>query len=160
MHGYESSISGDAVEGYVVTNRHVPERVEVSGRKIWRDASNQSLRPDCITIRLLANERGIAKVVVTAEDDWQWTFTDLPKYENGKQIVYSISEDKVEGYTTTIDGYNVINTSEWEDLTGLPAGTIPQTGDEMPVGALTALAAAAAAGLAALLALRKRRSGK
>ena len=160
VHGYESSISGDAVEGYVVTNRHVPERVEVSGRKIWRDASNQSLRPDCITIRLLANERAIAKVLVTAEDDWQWTFTDLPKYENGKQIVYSISEDKVEGYTTTIDGYNVINTSEWEGLTGLPAGTIPQTGDNMPVGLLAGLAAAAAAGLAALLALRKRRSGK
>ena len=160
VHGYESSISGDAVEGYVVTNRHVPERVEVSGRKIWRDASNQSLRPDCITIRLLANERAIAKVLVTAEDDWQWTFTDLPKYENGKQIVYSISEDKVEGYTTTIDGYNVINTSEWEGLTGLPAGTIPQTGDDMPVGLLAGLAAAAAAGLAALLALRKRRSGK
>ena len=160
VHGYESSISGDAVEGYVVTNRHVPERVEVSGRKIWRDASNQSLRPDCITIRLLANERAIAKVLVTAEDDWQWTFTDLPKYENGKQIVYSISEDKVEGYTTTIDGYNVINTSEWEGLTGLPAGTIPQTGDDLPVGLLAGLAAAAAAGLAALLALRKRRSGK
>lgn len=160
VHGYESSISGDAVEGYVVTNRHVPERVEVSGRKIWRDASNQSLRPDCITIRLLANERAIAKVLVTAEDDWQWTFTDLPKYENGKQIVYSISEDKVEGYTTTIDGYNVINTSEWEGLTGLPAGAIPQTGDDMPVGLLAGLAAAAAAGLAALLALRKRRSGK
>ena len=160
VHGYESSISGDAVKGYVVTNRHVPERVEVSGHKIWRDASNQSLRPDCITIRLLANERAVAKVVVTAEDDWQWTFTDLPKYENGKQIVYSISEDKVEGYTTTIDGYNVINTSEWEALAGLPAGAIPQTGDDMPVGLLAGLAAVAAGGLAALWALRKRRGGK
>ena len=160
VHGYESSISGDAVKGYVVTNRHVPERVEVSGHKIWRDASNQSLRPDCITIRLLANERAVAKVVVTAEDDWQWTFTDLPKYENGKQIVYSISEDKVEGYTTTIDGYNVINTSEWEALAGLPAGVIPQTGDDMPVGLLAGLAAVAAGGLAALWALRKRRGGK
>ena len=63
-------------------------------------------------------------------------------------------------YTTTIDGYNVINTSEWEGLTGLPAGTIPQTGDDMPVGLLAGLAAVAGGGLAALLALRKRRSGK
>ena len=63
-------------------------------------------------------------------------------------------------YTTTIDGYNVINTSEWEGLTGLPAGTIPQTGDDMSVGLLAGLAAAAAAGLAALLVLRKRRGDR
>lgn len=160
VHGYETSISGNAAEGYVVTNRHVPERVEVSGRKIWRDAANQSLRPDCITIRLLANERAIAKILVTAGDDWQWTFTDLPKYENGKQIVYSISEDKVEGYTTTIDGYNVINTSEWAGLAGSPSAAIPQTSDDMPVGLLGGLAALAASGLAALLALRKRRGAR
>lgn len=46
--------------------------------------------------------------------------------------------------------------------TAAPAAVsaIPQTGDEMPVGALTALAAAAAAAFAALLVLRKRRHGK
>lgn len=43
--------------------------------------------------------------------------------------------------------------------TAAPAAVsaIPQTGDEMPVGALTALAAAAAAALAVLLGVRKRR---
>lgn len=40
------------------------------------------------------------------------------------------------------------------------SGAIPQTGDEMPVGALTALAAAAAAAFVALLVVRKRRHGK
>lgn len=40
------------------------------------------------------------------------------------------------------------------------SGAIPQTGDEMPVGALTALAAAAAAALAVLLVVRRRRHGK
>lgn len=46
--------------------------------------------------------------------------------------------------------------------TAAPAAVsaIPQTGDEMPVGALTALAAAAAAALAVLLVVRKRRHGK
>lgn len=45
--------------------------------------------------------------------------------------------------------------------TAAPAAVsaIPQTGDEMPVGALTALAAAAAAALAVLLGVRKRRHG-
>lgn len=46
--------------------------------------------------------------------------------------------------------------------TAAPAAVsaIPQTGDEMPVGALTALAAAAAAVFVALLVVRKRRHGK
>ena len=46
--------------------------------------------------------------------------------------------------------------------TAAPAAVsaIPQTGDEMPVGALTALAAAAAAAFVALLVVRKRRHGK
>ena len=46
--------------------------------------------------------------------------------------------------------------------TAAPAAVsaIPQTGDEMPVGALTALAAAAAAALAVLLVVRKRRHGR
>ena len=46
--------------------------------------------------------------------------------------------------------------------TAAPAAVsaIPQPGDEMPVGALTALAAAAAAAFVALLVVRKRRHGK
>ena len=46
--------------------------------------------------------------------------------------------------------------------TAAPAAVsaIPQTGDEMPVGALTALAAAAAAAFVALLVVRKRRHGR
>ena len=46
--------------------------------------------------------------------------------------------------------------------TAAPAAVsaIPQTGDEMPVGALTALAAAAAAAFVVLLVVRKRRHGK
>ena len=40
------------------------------------------------------------------------------------------------------------------------AATVPQTSDDMPVGALTAAAAAAAAALGVLLVVRKRRHGK
>ena len=40
------------------------------------------------------------------------------------------------------------------------AATVPQTSDDMPVGALTAAAAAAAAALVVLLVVRKRRHGK
>ena len=41
---------------------------------------------------------------------WTYKFTDLPKYEAGEEIVYTVTEDAVEGYTTELDGNNFINT--------------------------------------------------
>ncbi len=112
------TITEDAVEGYTteingfnVTNTYNPEQTTVSGGKIWNDANNQDgKRPESITINLLANGTEIAEVTVTAENGWQFSFNNLPKYENGALIVYTITEDAVEGYTTTIDGFNVTNT--------------------------------------------------
>ena len=46
---------------------------------------------------------------VTANNGWAWSFENLPKYENGNEITYSITENVVEGYTTEYDGTNVIN---------------------------------------------------
>ena len=37
---------------------------------------------------------------------------DLPKYDkDGNLIRYTVKEDKVEGYTTVINGFNIINTA-------------------------------------------------
>ena len=104
-------ITGDVATGYTVTNTHTPETTEVSGSKTWDDADNQDGdRPESITIRLLANGKEAATKEVRADDNWSWTFTDLPKYENGVEIIYTITEDSVKDYTTTVDGYNVTNT--------------------------------------------------
>ena len=47
---------------------------------------------------------------MTAESEWKYSFTDLPKYAAGKEIVYTISEEAIEGYEVTVDGYNLTNT--------------------------------------------------
>ena len=46
---------------------------------------------------------------ITATDNWQASFTDLPVYKEGKKIAYTITEDPVAGYTTNIDGFTVTN---------------------------------------------------
>ena len=46
---------------------------------------------------------------VTEAEGWKWKFENLDKYENGKEINYTISEEKVEGYTTEVKGYDVKN---------------------------------------------------
>ena len=109
--GYETVITGTQTEGYVITNSHNPETVVVAGTKTWNDNNDQDgVRPESITINLMKNGAVLKTVTVTEADNWAWSFNDLPKYENkGTEIVYSITEAAAEGYTTTYDGYNVIN---------------------------------------------------
>ena len=73
--------------------------------KIWDDADDQEgKRPDSITIRLYADGKLKDTATVTAEDGWKWTFANLPKDDNGKDIVYTITEDKIPGYDSVITG--------------------------------------------------------
>ncbi|MDD7267437.1 MAG: Cna B-type domain-containing protein [Lachnospiraceae bacterium] len=125
--GYTSMISGNEKDGFTVTNTREPEKTSVEGLKIWDDQENQDgKRPDQITINLLKNGEKIASKVVKQSDDWKWTFAGLDKYEGGKEITYSISEERVEGYSAELQGYSVKNsytpqktsiqvTKSWED---------------------------------------------
>ena len=108
--GYTSEISGDAQTGYVITNTHTPETTSVEGQKVWDDADNQDgKRPESITVRLLADGKETAVKEVTAADNWAYSFTELPKFADGKEIVYTVKEDVVADYTTTINGTTITN---------------------------------------------------
>ncbi len=101
------------VDDYDVTNTHTPETVTIEGEKIWVDNDNQDgVRPKSITIHLHANGStdDVDTVTVTEDDGWKWSFTNLPKYENGSEIKYTITEDKVTDYTSEVNGYDVTNT--------------------------------------------------
>ncbi|WP_341742593.1 Cna B-type domain-containing protein [Trueperella pyogenes] len=105
-------------EGYVskadgmnLKNTHKPATVSVEGTKTWDDAKNQDgKRPESITIRLLKNGVEADSRTVTAAQKWAWSFTDLPKFDKGQEIVYTITEDAVSGYSAKMSGYNVTNT--------------------------------------------------
>ncbi len=94
-------------------NNYDPEKVNVFGKKNWDDNYDQDgKRPESITIRLFADGVEIDHKVVTEADGWVWGFTDLMKYDDWVEIEYSVKEDPVPGYDTSIDGYNVTNTHE------------------------------------------------
>ncbi|KRG11468.1 adhesin, partial [Lederbergia galactosidilytica] len=98
-----------------MTNTYTPEVTEVAGEKTWEDANDQDgIRPESITVNLLADGEKVSSEIVTATTDWSYNFTDLPKYNAGEEIVYTISEEAVEGYTTIIDGYDLTNTHKPE----------------------------------------------
>ncbi|WP_270641832.1 Cna B-type domain-containing protein [Ligilactobacillus salivarius] len=109
----EDAVAGytSTVDGYNVTNNHTPATVKVSGTKTWNDNNNQDgIRPSSITVNLLANGQQVASKKVSASDNWQYSFDNLAAYANGKKITYTVTEDAVAGYTSTVDGYNITNT--------------------------------------------------
>ncbi|MYV15325.1 Cna B-type domain-containing protein [Ligilactobacillus salivarius] len=109
----EDAVAGytSTVNGYNVTNNHTPATVKVSGTKTWKDNNNQDgIRPSSITVNLLANGQQVASKKVSASDNWQYSFDNLAAYANGKKITYTVTEDAVAGYTSTVDGYNITNT--------------------------------------------------
>ena len=105
----ESKEKGDVV----LTNTHTPSTVDIPVTKIWVDNDNQDgLRPAKITVKLLANGGEVARKDITSETDWKETFTGLPKFKDGKEIVYTLQEEKVENYSPSIDqeSYTITNT--------------------------------------------------
>ena len=119
--GYASDVEGNADSGFIVKNSHTPETISISGTKTWDDNDNKdNKRPSSIGINLIKtvgenNAVTAAEITVSADEDgvWQYEFTDLPKYENGKEITYTITEDKVEYYQTVITptdyGFDITN---------------------------------------------------
>ena len=104
--GYTASI-----HGYNVTNTHDVDTVAIAGTKTWDDNNNQDgKRPESITVNLIANGEKIDSRVVTEADQWAYDFGVLPKYVEGREVVYIISEELVEGYSATVNGYSLTNT--------------------------------------------------
>ena len=119
------SLTGTSKTGIVttLTNTHTPELTSITGTKTWEDADNQDgKRPESITVNLFADGTLLKSQTVSADADgnWSYSFTDLPKYANGQEIIYTVTEDAVEGYTTELDGNNIINTHQPEttEITG------------------------------------------
>lgn len=87
------------------------EITSVTGTKTWDDADIQDgKRPNKITVNLLADGRQVDTKEVTAADGWTYAFDNLDKYDNGQEINYTITENSVKDYTTTINGYDLTNT--------------------------------------------------
>ena len=89
---------------YNITNYHKPETLTYTINKEWLDdEDNDGIRPDSINVSLLANGKIIEKIVISKENNWTYTFENLPRYSNGEIIEYTIIEDELKGYTPSID---------------------------------------------------------
>ena len=127
------SEQGEPVENsFVVTNSHEPELIEVSVTKLWDDAEDQDgIRPDTLYLTLLADGEEVGEYLLSA-DDWTVTVDELPRFDQGKEIVYTwdekdvpegyeLTDNTTEGYITTVTNKHEPETTEvgvkkvWDD---------------------------------------------
>ena len=89
------------------------ETLNIPVEKKWIGPAAES-----VTVELLADESKVAEVTLDEDGGWQYTFTDLPKYDSndGREISYSIAELDLAGYDSVItgdvgDGFVITNTN-------------------------------------------------
>ena len=124
---YEKEITGSMNAGYNVKNKFkVPEdKIAVNVVKTWEDNSNvNGKRPASIKYILKGGESDKEQVIsgnTTTNDNWSYTFTNLPKYNSqGNEITYTVEEQEVNPgdlkfYTKSVNGFNVTNTFKIPD---------------------------------------------
>jgi len=96
---YDGVVSGDMATGFTITNTNT-EKTSVDVTKTWLGTPAAS-----VTIKLFADGTEKETVTLTATDNWTHTFTNLDKYANdGHEIVYTVDETPVAGYTKDISG--------------------------------------------------------
>lgn len=103
---YETSVSGDAATGLVVTNTYIPATVESPVSVKWDDAENQDgVRLDSVEAELYADGEATGnKVTLNAENSWTAKFAQVDVKKDGTRIKYEVKSTEKEGYTVSVSG--------------------------------------------------------
>ena len=106
----EITVNGADVH-FVGTWTFAADSTTLTGSVIWIDNDNAAgRRPQSVLVHLLADgqDTGIS-VTVDEAMGWKYSFENLPRFKDGKEIIYSVREDEVEGYSNQAEGMNVTN---------------------------------------------------
>ena len=114
----------------------VEAKTQITVTKQWEDNNDQDRkRPGEITLTLYAGEEATEHTASVSKNGntWTYTFSNLPKYADGEEIVYTVRETVPDGYTASDEGiadsannYTITNsytpettqivvTKKWED---------------------------------------------
>lgn len=151
---------------------------EKSVTKVWDDNNNQDgIRPDGIKVQLYANGEAVgSEVTLNEANNWKHTFSNLAKYENGKEIEYTVKEVSVpDGYTDKVeideDGNYIITNTHNPKVPTEPekptppqnannsdkSSNTPQTGDNLNIGLWMSLISTSCIAIMMILIIKKKR---
>ena len=138
-HAYEYTVEELPVEGYTssqdgynFTNTINQEKTSVSGTKTWIDPEG-TVHPD-ITI-VLKRDGVEADRVTLGNGETTYSFDDLDVYAaDGHVYEYTVEENSVEGYTSQVNGYDIVNTVEQKyfDIRGMKIWENVPEGETLP----------------------------
>ncbi len=104
--------------------------MSVTAKKAW-DCPENEWQP--VTVQLLANDKLVttviagvdSHVILNAENNWQYTWSNLPVYVNGDKIEWSIKETIIGTESAKADGSFV----NWLASYGIPIQSTDENGD-------------------------------
>ena len=92
---------------YTVTYTNDYELTDLEITKVWDDANDQDgkrLTADELKAKLTLSpsvEGAEPTVVDNGDNTYTITYTGLPRYNNGQEVEYTVTESAIDGYTTT-----------------------------------------------------------
>ena len=118
---------------------------DITVNKVWIDNKNEThIRPSNITILIKnGNNLALKKEFAVTNENQSYQISNLRKYDsNGNEIQYTIEEEQVPGYSTSINGNTITNTikklkitTEVEGVGGSISGNGLQPYEEVLYGA-------------------------
>ena len=116
-----------------ITNQYTPKTIDITVKKVWNDVNDKDkLRPANVTVHILANGKEVESFELSEENKWTATLEAQPAKKDGKDIVYTVTEDAVASYTTAIsgsakDGFTVTNSHTPPTPPTPPKPPVPNT---------------------------------
>ncbi|HEY9574515.1 MAG TPA: Cna B-type domain-containing protein [Lachnospiraceae bacterium] len=110
VENYQTAYAGTAKDGFTITNT-IEGKISIPVTKKWVGKAGEKA-----VISLLADGKEVARQSLSEDNHWQYVFEDLPQYEEGKEILYTVKEEKMDGYEDVIsgdikDGFLITNTN-------------------------------------------------
>lgn len=127
--GYYPTLSGSQDLGFNMVNT-VSSKVSIPVTAVWKGKGEN---PASVTVRLMANGKEIATQQLSADNNWQYTFTNLERNKDGQEIRYNLTEDVVPGYSTELSGDNTTGYQNIFVNTKLKTNPLP-SGNAVTVG--------------------------
>ena len=134
LEGYSYTVDKMPFVGLVVTLTHTPgDKISIAGTVVWNDGDGKDAkRPESVKLHLFANGKAWRSQEVFASNNWKFDFGEQPEYSEGSSVSYRITEDKIDGYATTVTtdetGYKVTNIAH--KASRLPTGFVYWVDDD------------------------------
>ena len=166
--GYDTAITGDQNEGFIITNTST-DKISIPVEKKWVGEAADSTK-----VKLFADGSEVGEVELNETNNWKHVFANLQKYNNSnKEIKYTVKEVgedgnliKFDGKSYKViykgnaaDGFTVTNEKENPSSTTTPAPKkpsvpkkhiSPRTGDDSHLALYTLMLGTAASALGLL----------